>query len=253
MTIAISAILITKNEEQRIQSCLASLEWADEIIVVDSGSTDRTREFCERNSKVKFYELPWEGFGIQKNRALERASGEWVFSIDADEIVTAELANEIRSIIQNSHYDGYLLKRKNFYRGQWIRHSGWWPDTILRLFRRGKGLFNNRLVHESIEVQGELGELENPVEHHSFRTVSDFIRKADGYSSLGARQMRANNRTATALSACTHTFATFFKVYILKKGILDGQAGLLIAVSNAMGVFYRYMKCIELQSDAHES
>lgn len=247
MTIAISAILITKNEEVRIEACLASLGWADEIIVVDSGSIDRTRDLCERNGKVKFFEMPWEGFGIQKNRALDQASGEWIFSIDADEIVSHELAEEILITVQQASYDGYVLKRKNFYRGKWIKHSGWWPDKILRLFRRGKGRFNDRLVHESVEVQGAIGELLNSIEHHSFQSVSDFIRKTDSYSTLGAQQMKFKNRNITTLDACTHAFATFIKVYFLKGGILDGRAGMLIAASNAAGVFYRYIKYMELQ------
>ncbi len=246
MTITISAILITKNEELRIDACLSSLEWADEIIVVDSGSSDRTRELCERQSRVKFFELPWEGFGIQKNRALDRASGEWIFSIDADEIVSPELAGEILDTVRHASYDGYVLKRKNYYRGQWIRHCGWWPDPIVRLFRKNKGRFNDRLVHESVEIQGMTGELKNPIEHHSFQTAADFIRKADSYSTLGAQQMKLQNRSISALDACTHAFATFIKVYFLKGGIFDGRAGLLIAVSNSIGVFYRYIKYLEL-------
>jgi len=246
MTTVISAIVITKNEEQRIEACLSSLQWADEIIVVDSGSTDRTRELCEQNDKVKFYERPWDGFGIQKNRALDLASGEWIFSIDADETASPELADEILSTVKQALYDGYILKRKNFYRGQWIKHCGWWPDPIIRLFRKDKGRFNDRLVHESVEIQGLAGELQNPIEHHSFHSVSDFIHKADSYSTLGARQMKLQNRNVTTLDACTHALATFIKVYFLKGGILEGRAGLLIAVSNAGGVFYRYIKCLEL-------
>lgn len=252
MSVAVSAIVITKNEEQRIAACLASLDFADEIIVVDSGSTDHTREICEQNSRVVFYELPWEGFGIQKNRALERASGEWVFSLDADETVPPELAAEIRLVVSGSPHDGYLVRRKNFYRGQWIRHCGWWPDEILRLFRRERGRFNDRLVHESVEVQGSIGRLRHPIEHYSFGSVSDFISKADSYSTLGARLMSDRGRRVSAAGACLHAVATFFKVFFLKGGVLDGRAGLLIAVSNATGVFYRYMKCLELQCEAHE-
>ena len=249
MNETISAIIITKNEEQRINACLMSLDWVDEIVVVDSGSTDRTREICSQNSKVVFHELPWEGFGIQKNRALERASGDWVFSIDADEIVPPELAAEIRGTIRNASCDGYTAKRKNFYRNQWIRHSGWWPDEILRLFRRERGRFNDRLVHESVELTGRPGQLAGCIEHYSFTSVGDFIRKADSYSSPGARVMFDRGKTTSPFKALVRGTATFLKTYILKRGFLDGSAGILIAVSNAAGVFYRHMKCVELQQE----
>ncbi len=252
MSVTISAIVITKNEEQRIGACLDSLAWVDEIVVVDSGSTDRTRQICEAHPRVSFFEMSWEGFGTQKNRALDRATGEWVFSLDADEIVPPELAEEIRRTLVAPVCAGYLVRRKNFYRGQWIRRCGWWPDEILRLFRRDKGRFNDRLVHESVEVAGPIGALQGAIEHRSFRSVSDFIAKADSYSTLGARQMREKGRRATPVGAVTHALATFFKVYLLKRGFLDGGAGLLIASSNAAGVFYRYMKCWELQSGDHE-
>ncbi len=249
MVATISAIVITKNEEQRIGACLTSLNWVDEIVVVDSGSTDQTREICKKNSKVVFYEQPWEGFGIQKNRALERASSEWVISIDADEIIPAELAFEIRQTIQNPSYDGYTVKRKNFYRNQWIQHSGWWPDKVLRLFRKDKGRFSDRLVHESVELNGQRGCLTGFIEHHSYNCVSDFIHKTDSYSHLGARVMFEHGKRTSAGKAFVRSIITFVKTYLLKGGILDGTAGILIAVSNAAGVFYRHMKCVELQQD----
>lgn len=250
MPLKISAIIITKNEEHRIQGCLDSLEWADEIIVVDSGSTDRTKEICCRYAKVKFYEYQWPGFGIQKNRALDHASGEWIFSIDADERVSTELANEIISTVKSPAYDGYILKRKNFYRGQWIKNCGWWPDKILRLFKKDSGRFNERLVHESIQLAGPIGELNHPIEHCSFNSASDFISKADSYSTLGARQMLQKNKKSGAADAIIHAAATFIKVLVIRRGFMDGRAGLLIAFSNAAGVFYRYIKCAEMQNDS---
>jgi glycosyltransferase involved in cell wall biosynthesis len=250
----ISAIIITRNEENNIAGCLASLGFADEIIVVDSGSTDRTREICERNPKVRFHvDTHWEGYGVQKNRALDLATGEWILSIDADETVTSELAEEIRRILQRPTCDGYIMKRKNLYRGRWIRHSGWWPDHILRLFRKGRGRFSNRLVHESVVLDGAQGRLENCIEHHSFRNVGDFFRKAENYSSLGARLMFERGETTSAMNALFKSTLTFFKTLVLKRGFLDGSAGVLIAFSNAMGVFYRHMKCLELQSEKHDS
>ena len=247
MLMSISVIIITHNEEKNIANCLETLGFADEIIVVDSGSVDRTREICERYRNVKFFEHLWEGFGRQKNAALSKATGDWVFSIDADETATPELAADIRAVMLNPLYDGYLVPRKNFYRGQWVRYSGWWPDPVLRLFRRGKAAFSDRPVHETVVLDAKPGLLNGCLEHHSFGCVADFIRKVDSYSSLGANVLAEQGRRPTALSALVKSMATFVKTLVLKRGFLDGYAGVLISFSNAAGVFYRYMKCAELQ------
>lgn len=243
-------IIITQNEAQNIAACLESVQWADEIVVVDSGSTDATEAICRSYSQLKFCLVPWQGFGPQKNQALDRATGDWVLSLDADEIVTPALATEIRAIVQDSDCDGYWVRRKNLYREQWIRYSGWWPDEILRLFRRGKGRFNERLVHESVAVAGHLGRLSGCIEHRSFRSAGDFLAKAQSYSTLGAEQLLNSGRSGSTAQAFGRSLATFFKTYLLKGGILDGRAGLLIAFSNAVGVFYRYMKRLELDDPA---
>lgn len=251
MTPIISAIIITKNEEQRIGRCLESLFWADEIVVVDSGSTDRTRNICESYPTVRFVEHPWDGFGRQKNHALQNAQGEWVFSIDADEVVSPELATEIKATLEHPDCAGYLVPRKNFYRGQWVRHSGWWPDPVLRLFRRDKGRFSDRSVHETVELDGRPGRLDGCLEHHSFSGIADFLRKADSYSSLGAEVMLQQGKRSSVVLALVKSAATFFKTLILKRGFLDGYVGVLISFSNAVGVFYRYMKCLELKQGRH--
>lgn len=243
----ISAIIITLNEEKNIANCLASLEFADEIIVVDSGSVDHTEEICRANPRVRFFNQEWLGYGQQKNSALERAANQWILSLDADELVTPELAAEIRDVVMDSRCDGYTVRRKNFYRGQWVRHSGWWPDPVLRLFRKDKGVFSDRVVHESVELNGQTGHLNGCLEHHSFSCVSDFLRKADGYSSLGAQMMQKQEKHASVFFALLKSAATFFKTLLLKRGFLDGYPGVLIAYSNAAGVFYRCIKLIELQ------
>lgn len=251
MTPIISAIIITKNEEQRIGRCLESLFWADEIIVVDSGSADRTRNICESYPSVRFVEHPWGGFGRQKNYALQCALGKWVFSIDADEVVSPELATEIMATLEHPACAGYLVPRKNFYRGQWVRHSGWWPDPVLRLFRRDKGRFSDRSVHETVELDGRPGRLDGCLEHHSFSGIADFLRKADSYSSLGADVMLQQGKRSSVVLALVKSAATFFKTFVLKRGFLDGYVGVLISFSNAVGVFYRYMKCLELKQGRH--
>jgi len=248
--VKISAIIITRNEEKNIANCLASLYFADEIIVVDSGSTDRTEEICRAFPAVRFFHHPWKGYGPQKNAALALASHNWVFSLDADEIVTPELAEEILAAVgSDMPYVGYRLRRKNMYRRQWIRHSGWWPDEILRLFRRDAGRFNDRVVHESVEVDGPVGFLKGVIEHHSFNAPEDFLVKAQRYSVLGASQMKRQGKKGGAVRAVVRAVSAFIKSYILKLGCLDGRAGLLIAVSNAVGVFYRIMKLSELHED----
>lgn len=243
----ISGIVIVKNEEARIGRCLESMHWLDEIVVVDSGSTDGTREICTHYDKVRFFSHEWEGFGRQKNIALQAAVGEWVLSVDADELVTSELVAEIDRVLQSPKCDGYYIQRKNFYRGKWIRHSGWWPDPVLRLFRRDKGRFSDRMVHESVELEGTAGYLKAALEHHSFATVTDFIKKADDYSTLGALMLMQHGRRASASLALLKSFAAFVKTLVVKRGFLDGFSGVLIAYSNATGVFYRYMKCVELR------
>jgi len=199
------------------------------------------------NPLVRFFRQPWLGYGPQKNFALFQASYEWVLSIDADEIVPPELADEIRTSIKaDDGCAGFYVKRKNMYKKQWIRHGGWWPDTILRLFRREKGQFSNRRVHESVEVDGITRNLQAALEHYSYKGPEDFILKMHSYAIAGACQMQDEGRTGGAVRAVIRAGAAFIKGYILKRGFLDGRAGLLIAASGAIGVFYKIIKLSEL-------
>jgi glycosyltransferase involved in cell wall biosynthesis len=245
--VKITATIITLNEEKNIGDCLASLDFVDEIVVVDSGSTDRTEAICVANPLVRFIRQSWLGYGPQKNFALSQACYEWILSIDADEIVPPDLADEIcASIKADDGCAGFYVKRKNMYKKQWIRHGGWWPDTILRLFRKDKGLFSNRRVHESVEVDGITKHLQAALEHYSYNGPEDFILKMHSYAMAGAYQMKDEGRAGGAVRAVIRAFAAFVKGYILKRGFLDGRAGLLIAVSGALGVFYKLIKLSEL-------
>jgi glycosyltransferase involved in cell wall biosynthesis len=242
----LSVVIITLNEEAKIRDCLGSVKWADEIIVVDSCSQDKTVEVSkEYTSKV--YQREFTGFGEQKNFALSKARGDWILSIDADERVSPELQEEIERTLANPNACGYYMRVRSYFADKWIKHSGWWPDYHLRLFRRDCGRFSDRLVHEGVKVNGPTARLKNPLEHHPYSSISDLIKKADTYSTLGAQAMIAEGKNCTCCKALTHSILAFLKTYFLKIGILDGWIGLVIAFSNAVGSFYKYMKCVEMK------
>jgi glycosyltransferase involved in cell wall biosynthesis len=242
----LSVVIITLNEETKIRDCLESVKWADEIIVVDGYSQDKTMEVA-REYTPKIHQREFTGFGEQKNFALSKASGDWILSIDADERVTPELQEEIGRTLDNPKACGYYMPRKSYFANKWIKHCGWWPDYVLRLFRSDRGRFSDRLVHEAVKVDGQTRKLDNPLEHHPFSSVSDFIKKVDEYTAPGAQVMIAEGKNCSCWSAVSHSTLAFVKTYFLKMGILDGWMGLVIAYSNAAGVFYRYIKCIEIK------
>jgi len=242
----LSVVIITLNEEAKIRDCLESVKWADEIIVVDSYSRDTTAEVAgEYTSKI--HQREFTGFGEQKNYALSKAKGDWVLSIDADERVTAELREEIVRTLANPRACGYYMRRKSYFANKWIKHCGWWPDYVLRLFRRDCGRFSDRLVHEALKLNGPTGRLNNPLEHRPYLSVSELIRKVDEYSTLGAQVLVAEGTRCSCCTALSHSTLAFVKTYFLKMGILDGWMGLVIAYSTAVGVFYRYVKCVEMK------
>lgn len=241
----LSVILITKNEAELVGQCLASVQWADEIVVVDSGSTDATVEICRRYTDQVFV-TDWPGFGPQKNRALDMATGDWVLSIDADEEVTPALAQEIREVLQNAEARGYTLPRLSSYCGRFMHHSGWWPDPVLRLFKRDAGRFTDVRVHERVEVQGHVGALKSTLLHHSYRSLDQVLNKVNHYSHEGALALQAKGRKAGLSTAIGHGLWSFIRTYIFKRGFLDGREGFILAVSNAEGTYYRYLKLMYL-------
>jgi glycosyltransferase involved in cell wall biosynthesis len=240
---SLSVIILTKDEETMIRRCLESVAWADEIVVVDSGSADRTTEICrEFGAKVQVT-ADWPGFGPQKNRALEQASADWILSLDADEWLPAALQAEIRSsIAAPGPHAAFRMPRLSSYCGRYMRHSGWWPDLVPRLFRRGRANFSDDLVHEKLVVNGTIGTLSNPILHESFVNFEEVLDKVNRYSSAGAQMMIAGGRKGSLLSALAHGFWAFVRTYALKAGFLDGREGFMLAVSNAEGVYYRYVK-----------
>lgn len=236
----ISATIITKNEEDNITACIQSLSWVDEIVVVDSGSTDNTVAIAKQYTDKVFVET-WRGQGHQKNRAVELAQGPWIVSLDADERVGPELAEEICRAIQENPDVAYTVRRKNMYQGQWIRHCGWWPDWVKRVFRKGTARFSADVIHDSLQPETPVKRLHHPIEHHSFHSPGDFLNRAYWYAHHQAIEMHRNGRKASAWTAISHALFTLLQTYFLRLGFLDGAAGLMVAVSNGVGVFYRYM------------
>lgn len=243
---SLSVILITKNEAHHIADCLASVAFADEIIVVDSGSTDRTCEIA-RTFGAKVHQTDdWPGFGPQKNRALDLATSQWVLSIDADERVTPELAQAIQKAIANPVFDAYRMARLSNFCGRWIKHSGWWPDYVVRLFRNGKARFTAAAVHEKVVANGETGTLDGHFLHYPYADLEAMIAKVNRYSSDAARMMHAKGKTTNVFAVAGHAFWTFIRIYILRRGFLDGKEGFILAVTAAAGSFFRYSKLLYL-------
>ena len=247
----LSVIIITKNEAHNIRACLESAKWADEIIVVDSGSTDDTAAIS-REYTPHVYLHEWPGFGMQKNRALSYASKDWVFSIDADERVTPELRSEIESAMRDTRVQGFEIPRLSSFCGRYIQHSGWYPDYVTRLFQRHAGQFSNDLVHERVIINGKMGRLKHSLLHESFRDLDQLLAKMNHYSSAGAEMLKHKGREATLTQAILHGLWAFFRTYVLRAGFLDGSEGLMLAVSTAEGTYYRYAKRVVMQRKLSE-
>ncbi|HCC55603.1 MAG TPA: LPS biosynthesis protein [Desulfobulbaceae bacterium] len=242
----LSVAIITKNEEDRLPECLSSVSFAAEIVVVDSGSTDRTREIA-REFKAVVYDEPWQGFGRQKQLAIDRCRYDWVLVLDADERVGAEAQVEIQEALASGTYVAYSLPRKNYFCGRWLKHAGWWPDRVVRLFRKDSVRMSERSVHESLEVHGPEGILRHPLIHYANKDLSQTLLKVNSYSSAGANELLAQGKTASVTKALIRAAWSFFYNYILRGGFLDRGEGFIMAVSDFMNVFFKYAKLRELQ------
>lgn len=240
----ISVILIAKDAEAHLAECLDSVAFADEIIVLENGSRDSTVSICLQKGVKLHQSSDWPGFGPQKNRVLALATGDWVLSLDTDEIVPEALANEIRDVINQPDpgFAAYALPRQSNYCGRFMQYSGWWPDPVIRLFRRGQARFSDDLVHERLLVDGAIGALTTPMLHYSFDSLEQVLAKVNSYSTAGARQRHAQGKRASLGKAILHGWWAFVRTYLLKRGFMDGREGFMLAVSNAEGVYYRYLK-----------
>ena len=240
--IQLSVIVITKNEAHNIAECLQSAKFADQIVVLDGGSTDSTIEVAKNAGALTSIDTDWHGFGVQKNRALALASGVWVLSIDADERVTPQLQAEIITAMGSAEFNVYCFPRLSSYCGQYMRHSGWHPDYTTRLFKRGFAEFSNDLVHEKLVTSQSIGKLQAHLLHESFTNFEAVLDKVNRYSTAGAQILLANGKKASLGKALGHGLWAFIRTYILRFGFLDGRMGLVLAISNAEGTYYRYLK-----------
>lgn len=243
----LSVTILTRNSEAVIGRCLESVDWADEIIVVDSGSTDRTLDICREHGAKVHSSAVWPGFGPQKNRALELATGTWVFSLDSDEWITPPLKAEIeRSIASPGETVAYMMPRSSTFCGRAMRHSGWWPDYVVRLFRRDVARFSDDLVHERLIVNGPVGRLGSPLMHEAIPDLEAMMDKANRYSTASAAMRQRDGKRGSLLAAIVHGAWTFLRTYVFQLGFLDGREGFMLAIANAEGSYYRYLKLMLL-------
>ena len=248
MAVPVTATVITFNEAANIEAALASLSWADEIIVVDSESTDRTAEIARRLTD-KVIVRPWPGYIAQKNFAAEQASHDWIFSLDADERVTPELAAEIKTTLaRRPSAAGYRLPRVTFHLGRWMRSTDWYPDYQLRLYDRRRARWAGKYVHESVKADGPVEYLRSELQHYAYRDRAHHLETMDRYTTLAAKQMFEEGRRAGLFHVIVHPPAAFFRNYVLRGGFRDGKAGLIVSAMNARYVRLKFAKLRELCS-----
>jgi glycosyltransferase involved in cell wall biosynthesis len=243
----VTVTIITLDEADHIAAAIDSVAWADEVIVVDSGSADDTVAIA-RAKGARTEVRAWTGYVDQKNFAAGLASHDWVFSLDADERVTAALAREVRAVLTGEPpVAGYRVPRVTYHLGRWIRTTDFYPDYQTRLYDRRRARWQGRHVHESVTVQGPSGRLASELEHLSYRDLSDHLDRINSYSSLAARQMHEGGRRAGPFDLLVHPPAAFVRNYVLRRGFLDGAAGLTLSIVNAYSVFLKFAKLWELQ------
>ena len=248
----VSVTVITLNEAEHIGAAIDSAAWADEIVVIDSGSTDGTADIA-RAKGVMVLTREWSGYVDQKNYAAERVSHDWIFSLDADERIPPELAAEVRALLSSEPSKrGYRVPRVTFHLGRWIRTTDFYPDFQTRLYDRRAATWRGKYVHESVAVNGPAGRLRHDLEHYSFRDLRDQLDRVNHYTTLAARQMREAGRRAGPLDLLVHPPAAFLRNYLLRRGILDGTVGLTISLVNAYSVFLKFAKLWELQREAKD-
>lgn len=243
----LSVVIITKNEEANIRRCLESVKWADEIILIDSDSTDRTVEIANEY-KAKVLSIKWSGFGLAKQFGVDQATKKWILSIDADEVLTPELAEEIKKVVSSDNQNnGYYMPRKTNFMGRWIKHCGWYPDLLLRLFLKSKGRFDGATVHERVVLEGQSGVLKSDLLHYSNPSLEHYLKKYNLYTTLGAQKAAKEGRRISLKDIVLRPAAAFFKHYLSRSGFRDGVEGFVLSVLSSTAVMVKYAKLRELQ------
>ncbi len=240
-----SVAIITKNEEKRLPRCLDGVSFADDIVVVDAGSTDRTVEIA-REFGCRVFVEEWKGFGPQKNSAIEKCRHEWILLLDADERVAAGTGNVIAKTLEDPSAAAYRLNMRHFFHGKWIRHCGYWPDPHTRLVNKNRGSFQGS-IHEKWLTDGPVHDLNACIEHYGFSNYSDMLKTLDEYSTIISQELFAAGKRVNVFAPIHHGAGMFLKIYLLEMGLLDGIDGLVIALTKAGGSFFKYAKLLELQ------
>jgi len=245
--IPLAVAIITKDEEENIGDCLQSVAWASQIVVVDSGSKDKTLSIAAQYN-CETHQEDWRGFGAQKQSAIDKCTLPWILLLDADERVPAETAAAIKQIVLNAavREAGFSFPRKNYFQGRWIKHAGWWPDRVIRLFRNKAGRMTEASVHEAVAVEGAVSKIDFPLEHFTESRLNKIILKIDKYSTLGATEAFKQGKRASLAGALLRAVFTFHQDYFLRLGIMDGMPGLTLAVTDAINKFFKYAKLHEL-------
>jgi glycosyltransferase involved in cell wall biosynthesis len=248
-----SVTIITLNEEKNLRDCLQSVRWADEVVIVDSGSTDGTLRIAEEFG-CKVIHNPWPGMREQKNIATAAAAGPWILNLDADERLSEELQAEVQSHLADPKFDGYSVPRKNIFLGKWMRHGGWYPDETLRLFRKGQGNFGGINPHSNVELPAgaKVTTLKHPLVHYTYFTLSQYVGKQYSYADAAARELFDSGklRSVSPLRIWVKTFWKFIETYLIKRGFLDGTHGLIAALGATFGAYLKQARIWELSRQA---
>jgi len=237
----LSIVIVAKNESKNIYECVRSAAFADEILVVDSGSTDDTISLA-KSAGARIIKKKWVGYGPQQNIAINASKGDWIFSLDADERISAKLANEIIQAIKEDTFYVYNVPRKSLFVSKFIDYSGWRPDYTKRLFKKGFAKFTEHEVHAHLSTKYKIGKLENPIIHFSYRDLESVINKMNLYSTGGARDNLKSGKNGSLRKAIFHGLWAFFRTYFIRAGFLDGKEGVMLAIANAEVTYYRYLK-----------
>ncbi|GAD00375.1 glycosyltransferase family 2 protein [Agarivorans albus] len=249
----VTAIIIAKNESLNLKDCIDSLTWADTVIVFDSGSTDNSQEIVEQLGAEFHQNVDWQGFGNQRQLAQQKISTDWCFWIDADERVTPELASSIQKAIKSDNKTIYSVARRSWVFGRFLSHSGWYPDKVLRLHPTQLTRYNDALVHEKLVIpeKSNVKHLSGDLLHYTYDSIHHYLVKSAGYAKAWADQREAKGKRATLGQGITHAIGCFAKMYLLKRGFLDGKAGFLIAILSAHSTFVKYADLWARENDSH--